>query len=134
MNVVDSCEWLEYFGNGVNADFFAPAIENTSKLIVPHLVVYEVCKRLRQLYGDDGESRGAAFLEKGRAFGGDVSFMRQAALASKFHQLAMANAIIWQTAQTHQAKLYTQDVDLKGLPGVVFEAKPVAVLSRKLPQ
>jgi hypothetical protein len=27
MNVVDSCGWLEYFADGLNADFFAPAIE-----------------------------------------------------------------------------------------------------------
>lgn len=26
-NLVDSCGWLEYFANGANADFFAPAIE-----------------------------------------------------------------------------------------------------------
>ena len=28
MNVVDSCGWLEYFGNGPNAYFFAQAIED----------------------------------------------------------------------------------------------------------
>ena len=134
MNIVDSCGWLEYFGNGTNADFFAPAIENTQQLIVPHLVIYEVCKRLRQLYGDDGENRGAAFLEKGRLLGGDLTLIRQAAAASKVHQLAMADAIIWQTAQTHQARLYTQDIDLKGLPGVVFKARPAAVSSRKVPK
>ena len=26
-NLVDSCGWLEYFANGANEDFFAPAIE-----------------------------------------------------------------------------------------------------------
>ena len=131
MNVVDSCGWLEYFGNGTNVDFFAPAIENVQQLIVPHLVVYEVSKRLRQLYGDDGEARGIVFLEKGRFIGGEMELMRQAAMSSKTYQLAMADAIIWQTAQTHQAKLYTQDIDLKGLPGVVFKAKPTVVLQKK---
>jgi toxin FitB len=29
MNVVDSSGWLEYFADGPNADFFAPAIEAT---------------------------------------------------------------------------------------------------------
>ena len=46
MNVVDSCGWLEYFANGPNADFFAPIIENEKKLIVPHVVVYEVMRQL----------------------------------------------------------------------------------------
>ena len=30
MNVVDSCDWLEYLADGPNADFFAPAIEDIS--------------------------------------------------------------------------------------------------------
>lgn len=131
MNVVDSCGWLEYFGNGTNADFFAPAIEDTQQLIVPHLVVFEVCKRLRQLYGDEAEARGVSFLEKGSVVSGGLSDMRKAAIASKVHQLAMADAIIWQTAQAHQAKLYTQDIDLKGLPGVIFKVKKSVVYIKK---
>lgn len=123
MNVVDSCGWLEYFANGTNADFFAPAIENVQDLIVPHIVVFEVSKRLRHLYGDSGEAQGMAFLEKGLLVGGDMALMRLAARAAKNHTLAMADAIIWQTAQLRQAPLFTQDVDLKDLPGVVFQAK-----------
>ena len=42
MNVVDSSAWLEYFANGPNAEFFAPAIEKTTALIVPWLTLYEV--------------------------------------------------------------------------------------------
>ncbi len=30
MNLVDSCAWLEYFADGENASFFAPAIEEIS--------------------------------------------------------------------------------------------------------
>lgn len=125
MNVVDSCGWLEYFANGANADFFALAIENAQDLIVPHIVVFEVSKRLRHLYGDSGEAQGMSFLEKGRLVGGDMALMRLAARAAKNHQLAMADAIIWQTAQTHHAQLYTQDIDLDGLPGVVFKSQKV---------
>jgi len=32
MNVVDSSAWLEYLTNGPNAENFAPAIEDISKL------------------------------------------------------------------------------------------------------
>ena len=34
MNVVDSSGWLEYFADGPNADFFAPAIEKTEELAI----------------------------------------------------------------------------------------------------
>lgn len=48
MNVVDSSGWLEYFADSQNADFFAPAIENISELLVPSLSLYEVFKRVFQ--------------------------------------------------------------------------------------
>jgi len=48
MNVVDSCGWLEYFSDGPNAGFFAPAIENTAKLLVPTLTLFEVFKCILQ--------------------------------------------------------------------------------------
>lgn len=47
-NVVDSCGWLEYFANGSNADFFAPAIEDTDHLLAPVLTLFEVFKRVLQ--------------------------------------------------------------------------------------
>jgi hypothetical protein len=53
MNVVDSSRWLEYFADGPNADFFAPAIENASELVVPSLSMYEVFKRVLQQRGED---------------------------------------------------------------------------------
>jgi hypothetical protein len=34
MNVVDSSGWLEYLAEEPNAEFFAPAIENTTELYV----------------------------------------------------------------------------------------------------
>lgn len=38
--------WLECLAEESNADFFAPAIENTAELIVPSIGVYEVFKRV----------------------------------------------------------------------------------------
>ncbi len=48
MNVVDSSGWLEYFADGPNAFFFAPAITQTDALIVPAISLYEVFKRVLQ--------------------------------------------------------------------------------------
>jgi hypothetical protein len=52
MNVVDSSGWLEYFAGGPNAAFFAPAIENTRRLIVPSITIYEVFKSLFRQRGE----------------------------------------------------------------------------------
>jgi toxin FitB len=45
MNVIDSSAWLEYFANGPDAKFFAPAIEKTIERLVPSLTLHEVFKR-----------------------------------------------------------------------------------------
>ena len=53
MNVVDSSGWLEFFADGPNADFFAPAIENIPELVVPSFSMYEVFKRVLPQRGED---------------------------------------------------------------------------------
>ena len=59
MNVVDSCGWLEFMGDGANAAFFAPHLLNEKELLIPGIVIFEVCKRLSLL----GQSAAAdAFL------------------------------------------------------------------------
>lgn len=39
MNVVDSSAWLEYFADGPNAAYFAPAVEAVDQLIVPTICI-----------------------------------------------------------------------------------------------
>lgn len=123
MIVVDSCGWLSYFTNDANADFFAEALEDPRQVLVPGVVVYEVCRRLGHLYGADSEARGFAFLSLAQLAPADWGVFRQAARAAAEYRLALADAIIWQTAQLHGAALYTQDADLQGLPGVVYRPK-----------
>lgn len=124
MIVVDSCGWLSYFTDDANAAFFAQVIEDPKQVLVPGVVVYEVCRRLHHLYGSESESRGYAFMSLAQFAPCDRDIFRQAARAAAEHKLAMADAIIWQTAQTHGAALYTQDSALQGLPGVVYRPKP----------
>lgn len=124
MNIVDSCGWLEYFANGPNADFFAPIIENEKKLLVPHVVVYEVTRRLAHLRGESAARLAMDFLGKGRLVGLDAMGLCNAALAAQQHKLAMADAMIWQTAVQNNALVYTQDADLADLPQVVHQARP----------
>jgi predicted nucleic acid-binding protein len=121
--VVDSCGWLSYFAGDANASFFAEAIEDPKQVLVPGIVIYEVCRRLSHLYGPDAEARGYAFMALAQPAPADGALHRLAAAAAAEHRLAMADAIIWQTAQHHGAALYTQDVDLQGLPGVIYRPK-----------
>jgi predicted nucleic acid-binding protein len=123
LNVLDSCGWLSYFLSDGNADFFAPVIEDTDRLLVPGLVVYEVSRRLGQLYGPKGQSQGLRYLKLGKLLPGDWAIYADAADAAKKHKLHMADAVIWQTAQANGATLYTQDSAFDGMPGVAYRSK-----------
>ncbi len=54
MNLVDSCGWLEYFADGGNASFFAPAIEDMDRLIVPSLCP---CSRCSNAFSSSAASK-----------------------------------------------------------------------------
>ena len=123
INVVDSCGWLEYFANGSNAHFFAPILEATESLLVPSLSVFEVCKRVALLRGEQPARQAADFMARGEIVGLNADTALAAALYSARHQLPMADSIILLTAQEHQATLWTQDADLKGHKGVKYKAK-----------
>lgn len=125
LNVVDSCGWMEYFANGPNADFFAPFIEAEKKLVVPHVVVFEVTRRLAHQRGEHAARQAMVFLEKGRLMGLDAEGLCSAALAAHQYRLAMADAMIWQTAMGCGAQVCTQDADFMDLPHVAYQAKPV---------
>jgi predicted nucleic acid-binding protein len=124
MNVVDSSGWLEYFGDGKNADFFAPAIEDTENLLVPAICLYEVFKRLTQQRGLSAAQTNVGDMHEGRVIGLDSSLALSAAQISIEHQLAMADSIILATARTHDATLWTQDEHFQGLGGVKYVKKP----------
>lgn len=123
MNVVDSCGWLEYFSNGSNADFFAPALEDTENLLVPALVVYEVCKRVALQRGAAAAASAADFMAQGTPVAFDAGTALNAALYAATHKLALADSLILQSAKEHGALLWTQDVDLKDHEGVKYTAK-----------
>jgi toxin FitB len=123
MNVIDSCGWLEYIADGPNASFFEPALADIPNLVVPSITIYEVCKRIFVQRGQAFADRAVNAMCKGRIVHLDAEGLRLAAIASVRYKLAMADAIIWQTAQAHGAQLFTQDADLKDVPGVQYQVK-----------
>ena len=120
MNVVDSSAWLEYFANGPNAAFFAPAIEKTAELLVPSLTLYEVFKRVLQQCDEGSALQAVAVMQQGTVVDLDAPLALAAARLSIEHRLPMADSMILGTARFHAAVLWTQDADFKGIPGVEY--------------
>jgi predicted nucleic acid-binding protein len=120
MNVVDSSGWLEFFADGPNADFFAPAIENVPELVVPSLSMYEVFKRVLQQRGEDEALQAVAVMAQGRVVDLNMTLAMNAARISVDLRLPLADSIILATAHTYHAILWTQDADFRGLEGVQY--------------
>ena len=123
MNAVDSSGWLEYFANGDNADFFAPAIEDTKNLLVPVICIYEVFKRIRQQSGITEAQQHIGDMKLGQIIELDESLALSAAKISTDLKLPMADSLILATARAHNATLWTQDEHFKDLDGVKYIEK-----------
>lgn len=122
MNVVDSSAWLEYLADGPNASYFAPAIEAVDDLLVPSIVIYEVFRRVLLQRGEDAALQAAALLHQGAVVSVDSALALYAARLGAEHQLPMVDSLIYATSRVHEAALWTQDADFKGLPEVRYRA------------
>ncbi|MFH1499534.1 MAG: type II toxin-antitoxin system VapC family toxin [Verrucomicrobiota bacterium] len=123
MNVVDSSAWLAYFADEPGADFFAPAIEDTELLIVPTVCLLEVFKVILRERGQDDAFVAVAAMQQGRVVDLDAELALEAAAVGVEERLALADSIIYATAQKHGAVLWTQDAHFTEKPGVRYQAK-----------
>ena len=123
MNLVDSCGWLEYLADGPNAGFFAPAIENTEKLLVPTICILEVFKRVLQQRGEDAALQAVALMQQGNVADLDVGIAVSSAKIGHELKLPLADGVIVAAARAHDAVIWTQDSDLKDVEGVKYVKK-----------
>ena len=120
MNVVDSSGWLEYYADAPNADFFAAAIENQAKLLVPTISLYEVFKRVLQQSGEFKALEATALMMRGQVIDLDATIAIGAAKLSDRYGIPMADSIMLASAQAHNALLWTQDSDFVSIPNVKY--------------
>jgi predicted nucleic acid-binding protein len=123
MNIVDSSGWLEYFAEGDNASFFAPIIEDTERLIVPVICIYEVFKRLITQRGENTALVHIGDMHQGQIADLTDSIALQAAKISTEQKIAMADSIILATARAYNATLWTQDADFEDISEVQYIEK-----------
>ena len=120
MNLVDSSGWLEYFADGKNANFFAPAIMDAKNLIVPAVCIFEVFKRIAQQKDEYYALEAVTTMQQGTVVHLDAMMAIHAAKISCDLKLPMADSIIWATARAFDATFWTQDADFKDFAEVKF--------------
>ena len=123
MNLVDSCGWLEYFADGKNAKYYEKPILDIQNLIVPTICQYEVFKSVLNQKGEDAALQAVSLMQQGHVVELNTIISLRAAKISVEMKLPMADSIIVATAQLHDALIYTQDADFKGIDRVNFISK-----------
>jgi len=123
MNVVDSSAWLAWFANDAGAQFFEKAIEDTKSLLIPSICVTEVFKVVARQRGEGDALQAIAVMQQGEVIPLDSDLAVSAALLGLKHKLPLADSIVYATARSREATLWTQDEDFDGLPQVRFFRK-----------
>jgi predicted nucleic acid-binding protein len=123
VNIVDSSGWLEFFTDGPNAECFAKPLHDKGQLLVPSSIIYEVFKVVLRERGENAALQAEALLRQGIVVDLTEDIALRAARLSIAHKLPMADSIILATARAHEAVIWTQDNDFKGLDGVRYFPK-----------
>jgi len=123
LNLVDSCGWIEYLSDLPNADFFAPALEDSADVLVPTICLYEVFKAFTIQRGEIYALKAIALMNQGKVVDLMPQISLSAAKISIEHKLPMADSIILATGRRYEAIIWTQDADFEGLEAVRYTRK-----------
>ena len=101
------------------ADLFAVAITAPANLRVPVITVYEVIKKVRRELGDDVASRAVVLMQRSPIIEIDLPLTMTALTLG----LPIADSLIYATAQSIGAVVWTQDQHFSGLKNVKYFGK-----------
>ena len=123
MVLVDTSAWIEWLIGSPTGDKVEAHLPEQPEWLVPTMVQLELAKWLTREVGEEKADQVIAFTQVCHVVPLDTEIALAAAEVCREHRLATADAIIFATARTHQAKLVTCDAHFDGLPGVTLIKK-----------
>lgn len=121
--VIDTCGWIEAAAGGAMGQAFLPYLEPLDSLIMPTVVIYEAFRWGCRERSEAWAMELTGLLEQAQVVPLSPALALQAATLATVHRLAMADAIIYGTAQALHAELVTCDAHFSGLAGVRYLPK-----------
>ncbi|MFZ4775825.1 MAG: type II toxin-antitoxin system VapC family toxin [Terrimicrobiaceae bacterium] len=118
-HVVDSSAWLEYLADTKQGAHFAGALQDPAKLVVPAITIYEVFKKVLRERSEGDAMQVVSLMQAGTVVDLDLSLALEAAR----YPLPLADSIIYATALSRNATLWTQDEHFRTLPNVRYFPK-----------
>jgi predicted nucleic acid-binding protein len=123
INILDSSAWIEVLDDGPNTRHFKPVLLTLPDLIVPTIIITEVRKFILRERGQAKADTVTRSLSSGVIIELSADIAKSAADLGHKHKLPLADSIIYATALTNSATLWTQDADFEGLPHVKYFPK-----------
>lgn len=123
MILVDSCGWLEYFADSINAENFAPAIQNHDLCIISVISLFEVYRVLYRQVSEAVALSAVAHMQQFKVINMNSDIALAAGVLSLEHKLPFADAVILATSQICGAELYTQDNHFQHIQNVRYFEK-----------
>ena len=120
---LDSSAWIEIAEGGPNAEAIAKALQPANHIISSVISLYEISKYVTREAGEDSAQELLAFIRNHTIIPITEDLALHAAEISPRHKLAMADSLIYATALTQKATLWTQDDDFENLPNVKYFPK-----------
>nr|MCU0781675.1 type II toxin-antitoxin system VapC family toxin [Akkermansiaceae bacterium] len=118
--ILDSSAWLECLDDGPNTVHFRPILFKLPDLLVPSIVITEV----RKVILKQRSPQQADQVTQAMCSGIVIPIGEELAIAAADlfiqYQLPLADSLIYAVTLAHQATLWTQDEDFKGLPQVRY--------------
>ena len=123
MLCVDSSGWIEFFLGSTAGRTFKPVIEQTAKLVVPAVSIFEVHRFLSRTSTAAVREKAIDLMCRSTVIELTTARAIAASDSAQKHRLAMADAVMYSIAREFNATFWTQDVDYQDLPGVRYHAK-----------
>jgi predicted nucleic acid-binding protein len=123
MLVVDTSIWIEIYRGSELGRRHLPLLSTPEELVVPTLVQYEIYKWLSRERTAEEATLAITFTSECQVRELTTEIAVLAAELAATHRLHATDAIIFATAQLHEAALVTCDAHFKDLPGVDYFKK-----------
>ena len=120
MKLVDSIGWIEFFTDGPLSNEYYTYLKEPATLLTPTIVLYEVYKKVKMERSEEEALVAAAQIAKTQMIPLTEQIALSAADLSIRYKLPMADAILYATGLSENARIITSDSHFEKLPGVTF--------------
>lgn len=117
MILIDSSAWIAYFLESPSAPAVDQYFKKEEEFVVPTIVLYEVYRHLTAKIGSEKALFYVDQMQHGNVLPLDAELALNAADLSHQYKLGTADAVVYATALSQQAKIITLDNDFRKLPG-----------------